>query len=362
MSGRVVRRPRVRHSVNGTPVAGCRSAEIVTRRGSQAASFHVHASFSEFTRALGQGWIDLDTLSVEIDFGFLAPGAAEGNLDWTRMIVGAADRVGLDQVTGLVSLEGRDNAARLIDLPLQDAYLNHTSSELAATAADKCGLSADTDATTGLVGQYYQIQHTKAAFGAFSRHANCWDLLAELASIEGYDLWVDGTTLHFKQPVSQDVDVFDITYVATETGAGAPTLSISDLTMERMLGLSGSLQVTVASWNSRQRRQINSTYPAPADTSAKQFLVLKPNLLADQADALAQTTYSQLRAHQRIIRGVMAGELGLTTRNRVRLVGTGTGWDGVYTLDQIERQMSLEKGFVEHIMARYEGEGAAGDE
>ncbi len=361
MSGSVVRRPRVRLIINGTPVSGCRSTEIVSRRGSQAASFHVHASFNEISRTLGQDWIDQDTLNVEIDFGFLPLGAAEGSLSWTRMIAGGIDRVGLDQVTGLVSIEGRDLASRLIDLPVQDAYLNRTSSELATTMAQGCGLTADVDATSGLVGQYYQIQHTKAAFGAFSRHANGWDLLAELASIEGYDLWVEGTTLYFKQASDQAGDAFDITYVAPEAGSASPTLSISDLTMERMVGLSGPVRVTVASWNSRQRRQVTSVFPQGTDATAKQFTVLKPNLLADQADALAKTTYSQLRVHQRVIRGVMAGELQLTTRNRVRLVGTGTGWDGVYTLDQIERQMSLEKGFIEHITARCDPGGAAGN-
>ncbi len=362
MSGSVVRRPRVRLIINGTAVNGCRSAEIVSRRGSQAASFRVLASFNEIACTLGTGWIDQQTLDVEIDFGFLPLGASEGELNWTPMIIGEVDRAGLDQVSGLVSIEGRDHAARLIDMPLQDAYLNHTSSELATILASACGLSADVDASSGLVGQYYQIQHTKAAFGAFSRHANGWDLLAELASLEGYDLWVDGTTLHFKQAADQDADTFDITYVAPEAGSASPTLSISDLTMERMVGLSGPIQVTVASWNSRQRRQVNSVFPTTADATAKQFLVLKPNLLADQADVLAQTTYSQLRTHQRVIRGVMAGELELTTRTRARLVGTGTGWDGMYTLDQIERQMSLEKGFIQHITGRYDPDGATGNE
>ena len=311
---------------------------------------------------LGPRWIDQDTLNVEIHFGLLPLGATEGDLDWTTMIVGGVDRLGLDQVTGLISVEGRDHAARLIDAPLQDAYLNRTSSELATTMANGCGLSADVDATSGLVGQYYQIQHTKAAFGAFSRHANGWDLLAELALLEGYDLWVDGTTLHFKRATDQSSDAFNITHVAPEAGSASPRLSISDLTMERMVGLSGPVQVTVASWNSRQRGQVNGIFPTTADADVRQFLVIKPNLLPDQADALARTTYSQLRAHQRVISGTMAGELGLTTRNRVRLVGTGTGWDGVYTLDQIERHMSLERGFTQHITARYDPEGATGSE
>lgn len=357
----IVRRPRLRLVLNGVPVGGCRSAEVVSQRGAQAASFHAVASVTDITRVLGQGWIDQDQLDVSIDFGLLPANAAEGDLTWVRMITGSADRIGLDQVTGLVSLDGRDNAARLIDLSLQDGYLNNTSAELAATLAKSCNLSSDTDPTDGFIGQYYQIQHTKSALAGFSRHGNAWDLLAELADLEGYDLWVDGTTLHFKQPVSGDGDLFDVTYTpAGMTGAFA-SLTISDLAMERAFGLSGVLQVKVASWNSRQKRQVAAAYPASVTSGARQFLVLKPNLLPDEAQRLARTTYSRLLAHQCVITGRMAGELDLTTQHRLRLSGTGTGWDRIYTIDRIEREMSLEGGFSQHIMARSDPNGVTED-
>ena len=268
------------------------------------------------------------------------------------MITGAVDRINLDPVSGQVSLSGRDHAARLIDLPMQKAYLNNTSSEVAQKLAQLCDLTGDVDQTTDLIGQYYQIQHTKTAFGSFSRHGNGWDLLAELAELEGYDLWVDGTTLHFKQPAVGGSNLYDVTYTPATTGAASPRLTISDLSMERSLGLSGVLQVTVASWNSRQRRQINANYPVQETEGARQFLVLKPNMLPDEAAALAKNTYVRLQSHQRVITGTMAGELSLTTRDRLRLIGTGTGWDCMYTIDRIDREMSLTDGFVQHITGR----------
>lgn len=353
----LVRRPRVRLSLNGTPVAGCRTAEIVSPRGAQAASFRITASATDIMQTLGAGWVDQDVLEVSVDFGFLPPSAVEGDLTWVSMIVGNADRIGLDQITGLVSLDGRDHAARLIDLPLQDGYLNNTSSELAEALATRCGLSADIDQTIGLVGQYYQIQHTKNALGGFSRHGNAWDLLAELADLEGYDVWVQGTTLHFKQQASGTEDIYDVTYTLAREGAASPLLSISDLTMERAFGLSGNVQVKVASWNSRQRRQVSASYPADVAGSSRQFLVLKPNLLPDDAEKLAQNTYSRIKAHQYVLTGTMAGELMLSPQHRLRLSGTGTGWDRIYTVDRIEREMSLEGGFIQHITARSDPDG-----
>ena len=340
--------------LEGVAVLGCQSIEVISPRGSQAASFHIMASMKELSRLLGQGWVDQDNIDVSIDFGLLASSAVEGELSWVRMIAGSADRIRLDPVSGLVSLEGRDYSARLIDLPLQESYLNSTSSELVQKLAQLCNLSIDVDPTTQLVGQYYQVQHTKSAFGGFSRHANCWDLLAELAELESYDLWVNGTTLHFKQPVVGNSNLYDVTYTPVTTNAASPRLTIADLSMERSFGLSGALQVNISSWNSRQRCKVSGSYPVQSNGEARQFFLLKPNLLPDEALALAQSTYLRLCAHHRIITGTMAGELNLTTRDRLRISGTGTGWDCIYTIDRIEREMSLANGFVQHIIGRVE--------
>ncbi len=352
MSKISIRRPRYRLILDGTATVGCQSVEVVSPRGSQAASFHIMASVKELSRTLGQGWVDQDNVDVSVDFGLLPTTAVEGELNWVRVITGTADRIRLDPVSGLVSLDGRDHAARLIDLPLQESYLNSTSSELAQKLAQLCNLSVDVDPTTQLIGQYYQVQHTKSAFGGFSRHGNCWDLLAELAELERYDLWVDGAILHFKQPIAGNSNLYDVTYMPAAVDSASPHLTISDLSMERSFGLSGALQVKVSSWNSRQRRQVSGSYPSESDAGTRQFLLLKPNLLPDEASALAQSTYLRLRTHQRVITGTMAGELNLTTRDRLRISGTGTDWDCIYSIDRIEREMSLANGFVQHITGR----------
>ncbi|NPD67854.1 hypothetical protein HN018_10795 [Lichenicola cladoniae] len=346
--------------VDGAVVNGCRSAEIGLPRSSRAASFRIHASATEITRILGLGWVDADQLDVAVEFGMLPSGADEEDLDWVRMVTGVADRISLDQASGTVSFDGRDHAARLIDLALQDGYLNKTASEIAATLAARCQLTADLDPTSKLVGQYYQIQHTKSALAGFSRHANGWDLLAELADLEGYELWVDGTTLHFKKPVSDMSDLFEVHYAPPGIQSASPTLSISHLTMDRSFGLTGSVQVKVSSWNSRQRQQVTARYPQTVTGDIREFQVIKPNLLQDDAELLAQNIFSRLRAHERVISGSMAGELDLTARHRLRLSGTGTSWDRIYTIDRIEREMSLDGGFIQHITARIDsGEGAA---
>ncbi len=281
--------------------------------------------------------------------GFADPGYNQPQ-SWFEMISGPVDRITAEPLYGVVVIEGRDNAAKLIDLPLEDGYLNRTASEVASDLAAQCGLTADVDQTAGLVGQYYQIQHSKTVFGAYSRHANGWDLLCELAQIQNYELWVDGTTLHFKQPI-QDESPFAVFLQQDGMGSAITCNTMSSISLDRTLGVSGAIQVRVASWNSRQKQTIAQSYPAAVGDGARIYTVLKPNLLPDDAQALAQSTYLQLRARRRMFHATMPGELSLTPRRSINLSGTGTGWDTVYVIDRIVRHISAERGFSQNLTA-----------
>ena len=53
----------------------------------------------------------------------------------------------------------------------------------------------------------------------------------------------------------------------------------------------------------------------------------------------------------------MPGELALTARSQVRLTGTRTGWDGLYMIDRLERHLSTDGGFVQHLTCRSAADG-----
>ncbi|MCQ8277792.1 hypothetical protein NFI95_04955 [Acetobacteraceae bacterium KSS8] len=345
----IVRRPRLRLTIAGTVVPGCVSAEIRCGRGSSAATYRVEVSSDAVSAVLQSAWLDAASLDVKIEMAFAEAGYAQPG-SWLAMIQGPVDRITAEPLFGLVVLDGRDNAAKLIDMPLQDGYLNKTASEVAADLAAQCGLQSDVDETTGLIGQYYQIQHSKTVFGAYSRHANGWDLLSELAQIQNYELWVDGTTLHFKQAVP-DASPFDVSLQQEKPGEAVSCGSLSALSLDRTLGVSGAIQVRVASWNSRQKQTITQSYPAEVADGARLYTVLKPNLLPDEAQAIARSTYLQLRARQRILSATMPGELSLAPRRSISLSGTGTGWDTTYVVDHIVRHISAERGFTQTLTA-----------
>lgn len=343
-----VRRPRLRLTVNGT-ITRCISAEITSQRGSRATTFRVELDNDTLSGSVGSSWIDAEQIDVSIDMGLAEPEETQ-SASWTSLVTGIVDRVSFDPVSRAATLDGRDYAARLIDLPLESSYLNRTCAEVARDLASRCGLAADVDETSGLVGQYYQIQHSKTVFGAFSRHANGWDLLAELAEFENYELWVDGTTLHFKQPVSSD-QPFPVNFAPGSPGGPFPIVSVSDLVLDRTIGFAGPVQVRVDSWNSRQKQKVSASYPTSVVDGAKLFTVLKPNLLPDQAESIAKATYLQLRARKRTLLATMAGELDLSAIRALELTGTGTEWDTHYIVDRIVRHVSVMHGFLQHVSA-----------
>lgn len=347
----------MRVMLNGVAIAGCRATEIASGRSAQAASFRVKLVASDVARHLGTGWVDQSQITVTIDYSVSLTWDRGSTPEWVRMITGTADRIVMDQVSGEVTLHGRDHAARLIDLPLQEGFLNKTSSDVAVGLAEQVQLTSNVDVTTGLIGQYFQIQHTRSVLASSSRYNNAWDLLVELADLENFELWVDGTTLYFKQPSMTDQNVLEVTYAIPGFAPSSSSLTISSLSLERSLGLGTPSQIEVASWNSRQRRQVTASYPSAVDGTVRKFQLIKPNLLPDEAEALAKNTYTRLRAHERVLTATMAGELVLTPQHRIRLTGTGTAWDQTYTIDRIEREMSLEGGFLEHLTARADTQG-----
>ena len=79
---------------------------------------------------------------------------------------------------------------------------------------------------------------------------------------------------------------------------------------------------------------------------------MRPNLTPNQALQLAQSRLAELTQHERVIELLMPGELTLTPRSMLLLTGTGTGFDQVYYIDMIERDLHLASGFTQRIRAK----------
>ena len=346
------RRPRCRLVVSGSVISGCQSFEVSVNNLGQAATFFVQVADETDASEVGVQWRDNDVIDISIQVGFIPLGLSESAVDWQELISGRVDRIRLDPVTGTIILEGRDYAARLLDLPVTENFLNYTSSEIAVQLAQRCGLSAVVDRTPSIIGQYYQIEHARIALSRFSKFSTAWDLLSNLAQIEGFDLWVQGSSLFFRPSTYRGSTVHTISFQPSSQISASPSVNVSSLTLERSLALAGGIPVSVLSWNSRQRRRVSARSDSASGALSASINVVRPNLLQDAAQMLANGIYGQTSGHERRLIATMPADLTLSPRDGILLTGVGSSWDGTYRVDSIDREMTLAGGFVQRLSAK----------
>jgi phage protein D len=334
-SNAAVRAPRLVILANGTPLAGVIEAEVTSHNHDAADRFCARLALDADPMA-AQFWAGAADILADIRFS-LDAGAGQS------LMQGTVDHVEIDPIARLVSIEGRDLTARLIETRTQESFANRTASEIATILAARHGLTPEVTATTTPVGRYYQDQHDRIVLDQFSRALTEWDLLVWLANQEGFRVFVRGTTLYF-QPEATSPRVLPIT-----------PADVQDMRLGRALNLARTIEVTVKSWNSRQQDAFTQTARSGggSDTGVPQRIVLvRPNLSMDQALKLAQSTLAKLTRHRMVLNLTMPGELLLTPGDALALSGTASGLDQLYFVDSIHRRLSARHGFVQYVCAR----------
>jgi phage protein D len=331
-----VRAPRLRILANGVTFQGALEAEVISNNYYGADRYFVTlAADADVATGLGY-WASETDILLEVQ------ASTDGGSSFTSLIVGSVDNVEMDPVRRIVHLEGRDLSARLIEAKTQETFANQTSSEIAELLASRHNLRASVTSTTTPVGRYYESEHDQLTLNAFSRETTEWDLLVLLAQREGFDVFVSGTALYFQPPIF--------------SGNIAVPLSISDfvdIRFERSLTLARDIQVTVKSWNSWQQSALTQTASSAAFEAdvgeSLTYILVRPNLTTDAALKLAQQKLAELTRYERTFAGTMAGELTLTPRSVVLLAGSGTDFDQPFYISEIERSLSVSRGFIQRV-------------
>ncbi len=113
------------------------------------------------------------------------------------------------------------------------------------------------------------------------------------------------------------------------------------------------------SWNSRQAnafvqraRRGGGAAAGKSGGPPQKFVYVVPNLTPDDALKLAQRRLAELTAHERVVIAEMPGELPLAPRGTLRVEATGTDFDQDYSIDRIERHISVAHGFHQTVHAR----------
>jgi phage protein D len=334
-----VRYPRLRVLVNGVIVPGAFEAEVLNNRHFAADRFRLGLALSADPTRGPAWWADQHNVLIDIE-------ASLGS-EYVNLLHGNVDSVEIDLLGDAVRLTGRDLSAQLIEARAQGTFANQTSSDVATTLAGRHGLSADVQRTATPVGRYWELEHDSLVLDGFARATTEWDLLVTLAQFEGFNLWVQGTTLHFR---AADM-------LAPPTVL--PVAALSALHLERSLTLAQGIAVTVKSWHSRAAQScVQKASAGRANGTAQNYIYIAPNLTPDRALRLAQQRLAELVQHERVIVADMPGELSLMPNQQIVLQGSGTAFDRSYAIDSIERRLDMSHGFTQSLRARNTGAAA----
>lgn len=324
-----VRAPRLLVLANGAPLGGAFDAVVCSSGAFGASRFSVRAALQGDAAA----WTAQTSIAVDVRMA-LQPGAG-----FVSLVQGLADTVTLDPIAGTLTLEGRDGSAVLMETPAQETFANRTASEIATVLAGRHGLAADVQATMAPAGRYWELEHDSLTLNTAGKSTTEWDLLVTLAQHEGFQLWVDGGTLHFRPP-------------APVPPLLLPVASCTSLRLERSLTLAGDIAVAVKSWHSRAG--VGCTGLAQTSRGAGQrrnYVFVVPNLTQDAAQALAQQRLGEIAGHELTLHATMPGELSLTPRGLLQLSGSGTGFDTVFAISEVERRLHAHQGFTQTVRA-----------
>lgn len=346
--------PRLRVLADKTPIDNAQSFTVTSGNNYQADQFSVQFALHPDSDFSANWWSSQPRVRLTLQAGFANPAGIVAN--WTTLLVGDCDTIDIEMGTNMVRARGRDLSALFIDSKVKQTYQNQTSSQIATTLANAAGLTPNIEPTTTLVGTYYRTDHTMTALNQFNEIKTEWDMLVYLAGQEGFDLWVEGTTLNF-QPSPKTQNIINIPYRQGDI----PQFGGSSLTLHRAMTLARDVEVHVRSWDSRHKNGFTVRLRGSIQTNAgavvklgppQIYVFVKPDLTRAQAERFAEEKLNKISGYQRTIDIKMPGDLTTNIRDKVMLTGTETKFDRRYHIDSLTRQISLKSGFIQTLILK----------
>jgi phage protein D len=338
-----VRSPRLRVLADGAEVPGALSAEICSNNCFGADLWRARLALSAEPEGLA-AWDGRTQALIELQMSLGG--------EWVILVSGRIDSLSADAIAGLVTIEGRDLSAGLIEARTRESFANQTASDIASLLAGRHQLAAKVTPTSTPIGRYYGANHDRVTLDRYSRASTEWDLLVWLAQQEAFDVFVSGTTLFFQPATTQPAPAMALHAVPAE---GAPA-NVSQLRVQRAMTLAGDVEVQVKSWNSQTQTSCSQiAQRSGTGGAARSYVFIRPNLSTNGAMSLAQNKLAALTQHGYVLTATMPGELTLTPRDVVSLIGTGSSFDQNYTIDEIRRGFDARRGFIQTLRARSAG-------
>jgi phage protein D len=346
-------------AVTNASVDGWISWEVTSNTYYEADTFRVSFAMSQLPAAMDANWFSTQTqLFVEIMAGFPADPAHPTPSELVSLIYGRVDDVEINPVAAMLTLTGRDLTAVFIDAKITSLYENQRSSDIATLLAQSHGLTPVVTATAQTAGTLYK--HSQVRMQADRSE---WDLLTWLAREEGMVCYVTGEELHFEPDTRESSEPYLLYWQAPDSTIGSPQSNAIALSFSRSLTIAKGISVTVRSPSITKKVPVIESYPTKAKAiqagKASPFggvqsysYTVAPGKTAVQCQQLAEQKYRLLVAHEMKVHADMPGDGLLTTKQILRVQGTGTAFDQNYFPTEIVRSMSLDDGYRMTVSAK----------
>ena len=225
-------------------------------------------------------------------------------------------------------VRGYDQAHRLHRAKQTKTYIQETDSDIVKKVARRCGLKVKVDSTREVHEYVCQDNQTDMEF------------LQERAKLNGYRLYVEDGTLHFRQ--------------APDTESDVPVLEWGENLLEFEAQLSTAQQVTgviVRSWDPKTKNEIIGQATTPQDTpqvgerrdggqatkrafniDSKEIIVNRPVATQAAADVLAQAICDEIGNAFIKAEGLCYGDPAVHAGAIVEIKGVGQRFSGRYRI------------------------------
>ncbi len=342
--------------VNGTvfPETPVTRFRIEASRFERCDAAEIHLAVDRNILGDKRPWFDPEQ-DVRLDIQLQMRQQGVDDQAWQKLFHGVVGHVVWHPDEASVVLECRDYLSFLLDLRVQQSWLNQTPEEILTSLIEAVGLTPDIafvrdgDAQSGMTGQFWQIEHKRLAAFAQHRFQTAFDLGFFLAREAGCDLYASGKRI-VCHPVIRKNDENTVIHEADE--------NFITRIFRRNLAATENIVVHVASWDSRQRSRSEIFYDgvdfsstAPSDTGTiHSFRV--PGRRMDDIKAVARGKYARIAAHRLDVSMTMPGRVGIQPRQFLRLRDERHSWSGALSIDAVISSCSVEAGFLQDFVLR----------
>lgn len=259
------------------------------------------------------------------------------------LVTGEIDNVDIDYVGRTIAVTGRDQSAKLHETKSAEKWTNKKGSDIVQDLAGRAGLGVMADASTLLAGKLVQIDWAR-----ISDNISFASIIHKLAELDGARWFVKNGTLYY-----QSQDAPQGTYSVNYSPPTPDSPMMGDfiaLKIERNIQAGKNINVTVKSWNPKQKQAFTGTGNVSGNGGPQNYVYHIPNLDQDHVTKHAKAKAAEVGRHAVTVNATLIGDPSLDPS--MDLVVNGTGYfDNSYPIDSVHHDFGMV-GYTMDVVAK----------